>query len=125
MSVAGYRQLAVWQKAMEFVDLCYGITDHFPKSELYNLTSQLRKAGVSVPSNIAEGQGREHTKEFIHHLAIARGSLYEAETQILIAERRKYIVTEHVEPALRLSAEIARMLHGLIAALNRKLDEQK
>ncbi|HUR53979.1 MAG TPA: four helix bundle protein, partial [Gemmataceae bacterium] len=100
------------------------LTDRFPKTVLYNLSSQLQKASVSVPSNIAEGQGREHTREFIHHLSIARGSLYEAETQILIAERRKYISTEHVEPVLGLSAEIARMIHGLIAALNRKLDEQ-
>jgi four helix bundle protein len=121
MGVSSYRDLIVWQKAMDFVDLCYDLTALFPKSEQFNLVSQLQRAAVSVPSNIAEGQGREHTREFINHLSIARGSLYEAETQIQIAERRKYIISNDVNTALNLSAEIARMLHGLIQALERKL----
>ena len=123
LEVAGHRELIVWQKAMDFVDVCYTLSDHFPKTELYNLASQLQRAAVSVPANIAEGQGREHTREFINHLSIARGSLCEAETHILIAERRKYIGSEVVRPALDLSAEIARMTHGLIEALQRKLGE--
>ncbi len=121
MAVGGYRDLLVWQKAMDFVDLCYTLSSQFPKSEQFNLSSQLQRAGVSVPSNIAEGQGREHTREFINHLSIARGSLCEAETQILIAERRHYITPDQARFALDLGGEIARMIHGLIQALQRKL----
>src|SRR5207302_733564 len=70
MAVAGYRDLLVWQKGMDFVDRCYELTDRFPRSERFNLCSQLQRAAVSVPANIAEGQGREHTREFMNHLSI-------------------------------------------------------
>jgi four helix bundle protein len=124
MGVAGYRSLSVWQKAMDFVDVCYDLTAQFPKHEMFGLAAQLQRAGVSIPSNIAEGQGRESTREFIHHLSIARGSLYEAETQILIAQRRKYVSPDAVASSLDRTAEIARMLHGLIDRLYQKLDVQ-
>lgn len=85
MPVQSYRDLIVWQKAMDLVKLVYDLTDKFPKEELFGLTIQIRKAVVSVPSNIAEGQGRSSTKEFLRHLSIAYGSLMETETQNLIA----------------------------------------
>jgi four helix bundle protein len=85
MAVQSYRELIVWQKAMKLVQSIYSLTKDFPKEEVYALTSQIRRAAVSIPSNIAEGQGRDSTKEFLHHLSIAYGSLMEVETQILIA----------------------------------------
>ena len=81
MPVKTYEELEVWQKAMELVALIYRLTKGFPREEVYGLTSQLRRAAVSVPSNIAEGQGRRSTKEFLNHLSMARGSLLEVETQ--------------------------------------------
>ena len=86
-----YRDLIAWQKAMDLVTAIYRATAGFPRDEIYGLTSQLRRAAVSIPSNIAEGQGRQSTREFIHFLSIAYGSLNEAQTQILIAERLKYL----------------------------------
>jgi four helix bundle protein len=108
---------------MDFVVNCYQVTERFPKTELYGgLSSQLQRAGVSVPSNIAEGQGRGYLREFIHHLHIAYGSLMEAETQIQIAQRLKYIDGTTTEQCLAASAEIGRMLNGLIASLERRLE---
>jgi len=80
MVVKSYRDLLVWQEAMELVIGCYRISDRFPPRELYGLTNQLRRAAVSVPANIAEGRGRSHTREFVYHLSIAYGSLKEVET---------------------------------------------
>jgi four helix bundle protein len=77
-----YGQLLVWQKAMDLTVFCYEITMPFPKEERYGLTSQIRRGAVSIPSNIAEGHCRFHTKEFLNHLSIARGSLGELETQL-------------------------------------------
>ena len=84
MAIKSYRDLIVWQKAMDLVEDVYKKTKGFPREELYGLTSQLRRAVVSVPSNNAEGQGRNSTKEFLHHLSIAYGSLCEVETQCLL-----------------------------------------
>jgi four helix bundle protein len=86
-----YRDLVVWQKAMELVTEIYKATERFPKEEIYGLTSQLRRAAISVPSNIAEGQGRLTKKEFHHFLGYARGSLLEMETQLLIAQNLGYL----------------------------------
>ncbi|HKC66104.1 MAG TPA: four helix bundle protein, partial [Pyrinomonadaceae bacterium] len=88
--VRNYSELIVWQKAMDLVEGIYAATKQFPKEEIYGLTSQIRRAAVSIPSNIAEGQGRKSINEFLHHLSIAYGSLREVETQILIAERLLY-----------------------------------
>src|SRR6185369_11593757 len=96
MAVQSYRQLVVWQKAMELVKLVYDLTRKFPKEELFGLTLQIRKAVVSVPSNIAEGQGRRSTREFTRHLSIAYGSLMETETQGMIAEMQLYILLTSV-----------------------------
>src|SRR5260370_41920494 len=97
MKVKKYSELIVWQKAMDLTEEVYTETQHFPKEEIYGLTSQLRRAAVSVPSNIAEGQGRKSTSEFLHYLSIAYGSLMEVETQILIAARLAYIEGQQVD----------------------------
>ncbi len=89
-----YRDLIAWQKAMDLVTAVYQASASFPKDEMYGLTSQLRRAAVSVPSNIAEGQGRHGAAEFRHFLRQASGSLMELETQIMIAERLRYLNSE-------------------------------
>jgi four helix bundle protein len=121
--VNSYHDLTVWQKAIDLVVACYRLTERFPRTEVYGLAAQLQRAAVSVPSNIAEGAGRHHTKEYIRHLGIARGSLFEAETQVIIASRLGYVTDEDARPLLAAVAEIGRMLHGLIASLERKLGD--
>lgn len=121
MSIRSYRDLEVWQKAMDFVVACYQAAERFPKTEVYGLASQLQRAAVSIPANIAEGQGRSHTKEFLNHLSIAYGSLLEAETHLQIAARLHYLENSSLQSLLEKSAEIGRMLNGLMQALNRKL----
>jgi four helix bundle protein len=112
-----YRDLIAWQKAMDLVTAIYGMTAMFPKEEMYGLTSQLRRASVSVPSNIAEGQGRNGVAEFRHFLKQATGSLMEVETQVLIAERLKYVSSEIAEDILTSTAELGRVLNGLVNSL--------
>ena len=85
MALRQYQELIAWQKAMDLVQRVYVVTDDFPAKEVFALTNQLRRAVVSVPSNIAEGQGRATTRDFLRYLAIAKGSLQEIETQIIIA----------------------------------------
>ena len=87
MAVKSYRDLIAWQRAMDMAEIVYKVSAACPKEELYGLVSQMRRAAVSVPSNIAEGQGRKSTKEFMRHLSIAHGSVCEMETQILLAGR--------------------------------------
>ena len=84
-----YKDLIVWQKAIELATWIYGLTGGFPKEEIYGITSQMRRAAVSVPSNIAEGQSRQHKNEFIQFLSIAKGSLSELETQLIISGKLK------------------------------------
>ena len=91
MSIRSYRDMEVWQVAMSLAEDVYGVVAKFPKDEQFALSSQLRRAVVSVPSNIAEGFGRESTKDFLHFIAMARGSLYEVRTQIELARRLGYI----------------------------------
>jgi len=117
-----YQQLIVWQKAMDFAVATYHATEQFPKTQTYRLCDQLQRAVVSIPSNIAEGQGRGYTAEFLKHLAYATGSLYEAETQIILAKRLGYLTEECSKSLLSLAAEIGRMLNGLMTSLERKRD---
>ena len=114
MAVHTYRDLIAWQKAMDLVEMVYQVTKLFPKEELYGLTSQVRKAAVSIPSNIAEGQGRGSSKVFHYFLSIANGSLREVETQVTIAQRLGYIEQDQVQPILDLTNEIARIIYGLM-----------
>ena len=120
MSVQSYRQLIAWQKAMELVKLVYELTDDFPTDERFGLTLQIRKAVVSIASNIAEGQGRNSTKEFINHLSIAYGSLMETETQTLVAEMRAYSTPEKCRGVMAKAAEVGRLINGLSNSLGRK-----
>lgn len=108
-----YRDLQVWQKAMELVQLIYQITQSFPADERFGLVSQMQRAAVSVPSNIAEGQGRKSAGAFANHLWVAHGSLLELETQIQIAEQLGYVMSEPSMQLQTLTAQIGRMLHGL------------
>jgi four helix bundle protein len=113
MAVLHYRELIAWQKAMDLVELVYRLTHRFPREELYGLTSQVRRAAVSVPSNIAEGQGRGVGAEFAHHLRIANGSRQEVETQLLIAVRLGYITEDECGSVFCLLEEVGRLLAGL------------
>jgi four helix bundle protein len=117
MPVQSYRELFAWQKAMDLAAEVYRVTRRFPKEELYGLTSQLRRAAVSVPSNIAEGQGRQTTGEFRQFLGQARGSLLETETQILLSERLDHLDHETTENLLKQAAEVGRILNGLLGSL--------
>jgi four helix bundle protein len=121
MAVKDYRELIVWQKAMDLVEHVYLTTKNFPREELYGLTSQIRRASVSIPSNIAEGQARRTTKDFLHFLAVSYGSLKEVETQVLIAERLGYIPKEGAFHSLELTKEVAQLLSGLTNSLERKM----
>jgi four helix bundle protein len=120
MPIKDYRELIVWQKAMDLVETIYRATGMFPREEIYGLTSQIRRAAVSIPSNIAEGNGRNTTRDYVHFLGIAYGSVKEVETQALIAERLRYITSSDSEELVKTTTEIARLLSGLINSLNRK-----
>lgn len=115
--MTSYRDLIGWQKAMEVVVEVYRITDQFPKTEQFGLINQLRRAAVSIPSNIAEGEGRSSPKEFCHFLYIARGSIQEVETQLLIAQRLAYCSESVTESCLKRLDEVSRILSGLIRSL--------
>ena len=116
-----YQKLIVWQKAMELAEEIYKLTKSFPKDELYSLCNQLRRAAVSIPSNIAEGQGRQTIKEKKHFFSISRGSTFEVETQLLLSVRIGYLQEETAQKAFQLCDEIGRMIHKLIQ--NLKEDE--
>lgn len=121
MTVQSHKDLIAWQKSIDLVAEIYEATKAFPKDEIYALTNQLRRAAVSVPSNIAEGQGRFSTNEFKHFLGNARGSLFEAQTQVVIATRLGYLSQEKADALLERSAEVARILHGLVSSLERQV----
>ena len=112
----------VWQMAMSLAEDCYRLTGRFPSSELYGLTSQIRRSSVSLPSNIAEGHGRESTGSFIQFSRIAQGSLKELQTQLLLAERVKLTTEENVRPLLEKCDRIGKMLRSLIRSLQRKAE---
>ena len=120
MNLKSYRDLEVWQKSMDLVVECYQITKKFPKAEIYGLTSQLQRAAVSIPANIAEGRERQYTKEFLQHLSIAYGSLAELETHLQIAQRLDYLDMNHLKQMLDKTAEVGRMLNGLRKSLEKK-----
>lgn len=113
MGVSHYQELIAWQKAMDLVEVVYRVTQRFPREELYGLTNQVRRAAVSIPSNIAEGQGRGVGSEFAHHLRISNGSRQEVETQILIGQRLNYITSAEADIALAAAAEVGRLIAGL------------
>jgi len=118
--VASYRDLVVWARAMDLVVVCYQLTKQIPPSEIYGLTSQIRRAAVSIPANIAEGHGRKNLGEYIQYLSIANGSLKELETHLLIAGRLQYVKGVEIACALENCSEIGRMLASLMHKLRQK-----
>ncbi len=117
MRMRSYRDLIVWQKGMDLAVAVYQATKAFPRDEIYGLTSQVRRAAVSVPSNIAEGQGRGTAAEFLYHTRVSVGSLQEMETQLMIAGRLCYLNDGQVQTLLDASAEVARLASGLQKSL--------
>jgi len=117
MKVKDYKDLKVWQLGIEIVDKVYKLTEKFPKEELYGLTLQMRKAAVSIPSNISEGFMRGHTNEFRQFLRISMGSCAELDTQLIIANRRKYITKEELDNLAEDLNHESRMLMNLINTL--------
>jgi four helix bundle protein len=117
MRSKGYKELVVWQKAMDLVVEVYALTKLLPRDEQYGLVNQLRRAVVSIPSNIAEGNSRRTARDYIHFLTMARGSKSEVETQIEICLRLNFVDTKQVADTLDLCEEIGKMLNGLISKL--------
>lgn len=111
--MGGFRDLKVWQVSLCLAEEVYRLSAQFPKHETYGLVSQMQRAAVSVPSNIAEGQARNSSKEFYHFLGIARGSLAELETQLVLAQRLGYLGGEQASPVLEMAEEVGKMLKGL------------
>ena len=118
--VTSYRDLQVWRQAMDWAESIYEATAHWPKDERFGLISQVRRAAVSVASNIAEGSARRSTGEFIQFVGMARGSLAEGETQLLLALRLGYLPKDDAEGLLRASTDISRMLVALSSSLTRR-----
>ncbi len=119
----GFRDLVVWQASMDLVVDVYQILKSFPEHERYALTAQMRRSAVSIPSNIAEGQGRATRKDFAHFLVIARGSLAELETQILLSVRFRYVEQQQVEALFNRIFAIRKMLNQLISRLQSELPD--
>ena len=113
MKSSEFRDLVVWQKAMDLTVMVYNLVKHLPREESFALTDQIRRAAVSVPSNIAEGQGRITSKEFIRFLSMARGSLWELSTQIELCERLHYLDKNQTATIHSTITEIAKMLNAL------------
>lgn len=121
MAGKNYKDLVVWQKAMDLVEEVYGITQMLPPEEKYSLGDQIRRSAVSIPSNIAEGTSRATDKEMIHFLYIAQGSRAELETQLELSYRIGYTSEQQIQELIEHSNEVGRMLTGLIKTLKSKL----
>ena len=118
--MAHFKNLLVWQKSVDFVTEIYLITEKFPSSEIFGLTSQLRKAAVSIPSNIAEGNSRRSNADYLQFLKISRGSCSEIETQLLISKNLKFIEKIEYDNLNEKITEIVRMINGLINSIKDK-----
>lgn len=109
-----HKNLLVWDKSMCLVKMIYQLTDHYPKSELFSLTNQMRRCVVSIPSNIAEGYGRGTNRELVHFLYISLGSSNELDTQLILSHELTYLNDQEYEDVSRLNDEVSKMLHSLI-----------
>ena len=118
--IKSYRDLLVWQKSMDLATEIYKLVENLPSKEMYNLTSQMCRAAISVPSNIAEGQSRGSTKDFVRFLYISKGSISELETQIEICLRLNYLSIDQTQKSMSLCIEIGKMLNSLINQLTTK-----
>ena len=116
-----FKRLEVWQRARRLVKEIYGITNDYPPSEKFGLTSQTRRCAISIPSNIAEGCGRNSDKQMAHFCSIARGSSFEIETHIILGQDLDFIQTEKINLLLIELSEIQRMLDGLISTIEKKI----
>ena len=121
MPLRSYRDLQVWQKAMDLAEMSYNATDRFPSAERFGLIAQIRDASSSIPANIAEDYGRRHRGDYVRHLSIANGSLAELETHLLLSLRRRYIHEEQLDPLWDLAQSVGKMLRSLIEALEREI----
>ena len=119
--IRDFKELDVWKRAMTLARDVYGLSTLLPKEELFALTNQIRRSAVSVPSNIAEGNSRGGTKEYIQFLCIARGSLSELETQVILAKDIGYFTQTDIEQPLTDMLVIKKMINGLVSALRKKL----
>jgi four helix bundle protein len=118
MPLQTYKGLKVWQKAIDLVEPVYVLTKNFPNDEKFGLVSQMRRAAVSVPANIAEGYGRTHRGDYLRHLSFSRGSLLELETHLVIAGRLGFVGSENEIDLAQRVQEVDRMLYGLIESLS-------
>src|SRR5688572_24503635 len=125
MSLSSYRELKVWQHGIDLSETIYRASAEFPKHELYGLTSQMRRAVVSIPSNIAEGHSRESTREYLHHLSFSLGSLAELETQVTLAQRLGYLSATIAEKLVESCDHLGRMMRNLQRSLRLKLRRDK
>lgn len=116
--LTSYRELKVWQKSIDLVVEIYRFTKLFPKEELYGITNQIRRAAVSIPSNIAEGYSRKHRQEYSQFIRVAFGSGAELETQLLIAKKLKFVPSQEFQKSEELLAEVMKMLNNLNKSLN-------
>ena len=117
VKISNYKDLEIWKQGIEIVDHIYVITQNYPKTEQYGLCSQMQRSAVSIPSNIAEGFSRYHTKEYIKYLYIALGSCAELETQVIISNRRKFIIEATFDKLQRMINQESKMIMGLIQSL--------
>jgi four helix bundle protein len=120
-----YRDLIVWQKAIDLTVCIYNLTRSLPKDEIYGLSSQMRRASVSIASNIAEGRGRLSPAEFRHFLGLAQGSTYELQTQLVVANSLRLATSEDLKHATVLSDEVSKMLSAFIRTLNSAASSKK
>jgi|SRR5581483_1322867 len=121
-TIRSFRDLRVWQAAMELVENVYMLTEKFPKREIYGLPGQMQRAAISIPSNIAEGHTRAYRKEYLHHLSIARGSLAELQTQLEISLRLKYCTAEEILPLIAQADALGKQFYTLRNVLLRNTD---
>ena len=117
MDEQGYRKLVLWQRAMDLVEEIYRLTEQLAAEERFGLISQLQRAAVSIPSNIAEGWARSHRREYMHHLSYARGSLAEVETQLIVCVRVNRLTREETLPAWALAQEVGKLLTRFMQTL--------
>ena len=121
MPASSYKNLRAWQVSMEVAELVYRTTKEFPRHEIYGLAGQMQRAAVSLPSNIAEGHARDSTREFLHHISMALGSLAELETQLLLAKKLEYLSSNMSDCIREKVEESGRTLRGLQKSLKAKL----
>jgi four helix bundle protein len=121
MALQTYRDLAVWQKAMDLAVASYEATKPFPREEMFGMTSQIRRAAASIPANLAEGQGRRSTRDFLHFVSVARGSLKEMETHLILSHRVGLLSKQKLDALLQQCEIISRMMTGLRKNLERRL----